>query len=219
MMGFCTKQKGALSRRGTRLAPRKGRDQADVKSTWPNRQRQDASAEHHRHRALDLPAALHVLVLHLAGRRDAKRRARSGAGRRVDDRDGIAGTLGHGLVQLHAVLVASRRRVESGRGSREEELRSRLNLLLKRGALRRARGEGATVGSGRRVDGLKLDGESVVVQVYGDGMESKHTSSSVKRWKGQKSSSSSNSKLLAASMRCRYSEYAGGSGTISLTLR
>lgn len=46
-----------------------------------------------------------------------------------------------------------------------------------------------------------------------------HTSSSVKRLNGQKSSSSSNSKLFAASMRCRYSEYAGGSGMISLTLR
>jgi len=75
-------------------------------------------------RMLDLPAALLLLllhvVLHLAGRRDAERRADAlchRAGRRVDNGDRIAGTLGHGLVQLHAVLVASRRRVERIRGA------------------------------------------------------------------------------------------------------
>jgi hypothetical protein len=69
-------------------------------------------------RTLNLPAALllHV-VLHLTGRRDAEGRARNGARRRVDNGDRIAGTLGHGLVQLHAVLVASRRRVERIRGT------------------------------------------------------------------------------------------------------
>lgn len=74
-------------------------------------------------RTLDLPATLllHVVVLHLAGWRDAERRARNGAGRRVDDRDSVAGTLSHGLVQLHVVLVAGRRRVERIRGGREEE--------------------------------------------------------------------------------------------------
>jgi hypothetical protein len=70
-------------------------------------------------RTLDLPAALLLLhvVLHLTGRRDAEGRARNGARRRVDNGDRIAGTLGHGLVQLHAVLVANRRRVERIRGA------------------------------------------------------------------------------------------------------
>lgn len=71
-------------------------------------------------RTLDLPAALLLLlhvVLHLTSRRDAEGRARNGARRRVDNGDRIAGTLGHGLVQLHAVLVASRRRVERIRGA------------------------------------------------------------------------------------------------------
>lgn len=74
-------------------------------------------------RTLDLPATLllHVVVLHLAGWRNAKRRARNGAGRRVDNGDSVAGTLSHGLVQLHVVLVAGRRRVERIRGGREEE--------------------------------------------------------------------------------------------------
>ena len=74
-------------------------------------------------RILDLPATLllHVVVLHLAGWRNAKRRARNGAGRRVDNGDSVAGTLSHGLVQLHVVLVAGRRRVERIRGGREEE--------------------------------------------------------------------------------------------------
>ena len=74
-------------------------------------------------RTLDLPATLllHVVVLHLAGWRYAERRASNGARRRVDDRDSVAGTLSHGLVQLHAVLVASGRRVERIRGSGEEE--------------------------------------------------------------------------------------------------
>lgn len=97
-----------------------------------------------------------MVVLHLAGRGDAKRRARNGASRRVDDRDCVAGALRHRLVQLHAVLVAGRRRVERIRCAGEEEGRSRLNLLLQRRALRRARRERAAVGSGRRVDGLKL---------------------------------------------------------------
>ena len=70
-------------------------------------------------RTLDLPAALLLLhvVLHLTSRRDAEGRARNGARRRVDNGDRIAGTLGHGLVQIHAVLVASRRRVERIRGA------------------------------------------------------------------------------------------------------
>ena len=74
-------------------------------------------------RTLDLPATLllHVVVLHLAGGRNAKRRARNGAGRRVDNGDGVAGTLSHGLVQLHIVLVAGRRRVERIRSGREKE--------------------------------------------------------------------------------------------------
>jgi hypothetical protein len=74
-------------------------------------------------RTLDLPATLllHVVVLHLAGWRNAERRARNGARRRVDNGDGVAGTLSHRLVQLHAVLVASRRRVERIRSAREEE--------------------------------------------------------------------------------------------------
>jgi hypothetical protein len=73
--------------------------------------------------ALDLPATLllHVVVLHLASRRNAKRRARNGARRRVNDGDRVASTLGHGLVQLHVVLVAGRRRVERIRGGGEEE--------------------------------------------------------------------------------------------------
>jgi hypothetical protein len=75
-------------------------------------------------RALDLPATLlllHVVVLHLTSRRNAKRRARNGARRRVNDRDRVAGTLSHRLVQLHVVLVAGRRRVERIRGGREKE--------------------------------------------------------------------------------------------------
>lgn len=40
----------------------------------------------------------------------------------------------------------------------------------------------------------------------------RRTSSSVRRWNGQKTSSSSNSKLLAASSRCMYSACADGSG-------
>jgi hypothetical protein len=75
-------------------------------------------------RTLDLPATLlllHVVVLHLAGWRNAERRARNGAGRRVDNGDSVAGTLSHGLVQLHVVLVAGRRRVERIRSGREEE--------------------------------------------------------------------------------------------------
>jgi hypothetical protein len=70
-------------------------------------------------RTLDLPATLLLLhvVLHLTSRRDAERRARNRACRRVDNGDRIAGTLGHGLVQLHAVLVASRRRIERIRGA------------------------------------------------------------------------------------------------------
>jgi len=74
-------------------------------------------------RAPDLPATLllHVVVLHLAAGRDAKRRARNGARRRVDDRNGVTGTLRHRLVQLHAVLVASGRRVERIRCGGQEE--------------------------------------------------------------------------------------------------
>jgi len=70
-------------------------------------------------RTLNLPAALLLLhvVLHLAGRRDAEGRARNGARRRVDDGNGVAGTLSHRLVQLHVVLVAGRRRVERIRGA------------------------------------------------------------------------------------------------------
>jgi hypothetical protein len=74
-------------------------------------------------RALDLPATLllHVVVLHLTSRRNAKRRTRNGARRRVNDRDRVASTLSHRLVQLHVVLVAGRRRVERIRGGREKE--------------------------------------------------------------------------------------------------
>ena len=74
-------------------------------------------------RTLDLPATLllHVVVLHLAAGRDAKRRARNGARGRVDDGDGVTGTLRHRLVQLHAVLVASGRRVERIRCGGQEE--------------------------------------------------------------------------------------------------
>ena len=74
-------------------------------------------------RTLDLPATLllHVVVLHLAGGRNAERRARNGASRRVDNRDSVASTLSHWLVQLHVVLVAGRRRVERIRGGREKE--------------------------------------------------------------------------------------------------
>ena len=75
-------------------------------------------------RTLDLPAALlllHVVVLHLAGWRNAERRARNRAGRRVDNRDSVASTLSHRLVQLHVVLVAGRRRVERIRSGREKE--------------------------------------------------------------------------------------------------
>ena len=76
-------------------------------------------------RTLDLPATLllllHVVVLHLAGWRNAERRARNRAGRRVDDRDSVASTLSHRLVQLHVVLVAGRRRVERIRGGGEKE--------------------------------------------------------------------------------------------------
>jgi len=94
-------------------------------------------------RTLNLPAALLLLhvVLHLAGRRDAEGRARNRACRRVDNGDRIAGTLGHGLVQLHAVLVASRRRVERIRGAGQKERWSRLNLLLQGRALGRTRRE------------------------------------------------------------------------------
>jgi hypothetical protein len=74
-------------------------------------------------RALDSPATLllHVVVLHLTSRRNAKRRTRNGARRRVNDRDRVASTLSHRLVQLHVVLVAGRRRVERIRGGREKE--------------------------------------------------------------------------------------------------
>ena len=75
----------------------------------------------HVSRTLDLPAALHVVVLHLTGWRDAERRARDRTGRRVDDRDRITGTLCHWLVQLHALLVVGRSRVERIRGGGEEE--------------------------------------------------------------------------------------------------
>ena len=72
---------------------------------------------------LDLPTTLllHVVVLHLEGWRSAERGARNRAGRRVDNRDSVASTLSHRLVQLHVVLVAGRRRVERIRGGREEE--------------------------------------------------------------------------------------------------
>lgn len=96
------------------------------------------------------------MVLHLAGRRDAERRARDGAGRRVDDRDGVAGALCHGLVQLHVVLVAGGGRVERIRSGGEEEGRSRLDLLLERRALGRARRQRSAVGSGGGVDGLQV---------------------------------------------------------------
>lgn len=84
--------------------------------------------QHHAHRAstsiMHLPPTRHVLVLHLAAWRDTQRWARNRAGRRVDDRDGVASALRHGLVQLHVVgmlAVAGGRRVERiGCGGEEE---------------------------------------------------------------------------------------------------
>lgn len=75
-------------------------------------------------RSCNLPPAWHVLVLHLAAWRDAERWARNGAGRWVDDGDGVASALSHRLVQLHVVdmlAVACRRRVERIRCGGEEE--------------------------------------------------------------------------------------------------
>lgn len=53
-----------------------------------------------------LPSTSNILVLHLAGWRDARRRARNGASRWVNNGDGIAGALSHGLVKLHLLRCA-----------------------------------------------------------------------------------------------------------------
>ena len=56
--------------------------------------------------AANLPSAT-VLVLHLAGRRDAGRWAGHTAGARVNDRNRVTSTLSHRLMELHALLLGS----------------------------------------------------------------------------------------------------------------
>lgn len=99
-------------------------------------------------------------MLHLPGWRDGERRTRNRASARVHDRNRVASTLGHRLMQLHLVM---RRLLEAGwprperiRRSREEEGGRGLDLLLQRRALRRARRQRSTVGRRGGVYRLKL---------------------------------------------------------------
>lgn len=88
-----------------------------------------------------LPPAAHVLLLHLAARRDTERRARGGARARVDYRDRIAGALGQRLVHFHLLLLLLLEAggwVVGGWGGREEERGRWLGLLREWRALRRA---------------------------------------------------------------------------------
>ena len=94
-----------------------------------------------------LPSAtVHVLLLHLTpGRNRWRRRGNSTRGR-VDDGDSIARALRKWLVDLRCLSCGCCRLLEGwrkvARGRREKELRGRLYLLLKRGMLGRAAGEG-----------------------------------------------------------------------------
>jgi len=81
-----------------------------------------------------LPTALRVLVvlvvLHLSGRRDGHGRASHRAGRRVNNRDGIASALSQWLVKLHLLSVLEAREVVRVRDRRQHKGRRRLSLLL-----------------------------------------------------------------------------------------
>jgi len=102
---------------------------------------------------IGLPSAS-ILVLHLAGRRDALRWASHGASAWVDDGDGVASTLSHRLVNLHpllllllvvnSVVLLESCLVEVGRGGQQERW-SWLDRVLLRRSLRRTRGEGRAV--------------------------------------------------------------------------
>jgi hypothetical protein len=73
-----------------------------------------------------LPATSDILLLHLSGGRDRNGRARDGASGGIDDGDGVAGALSHGLVEVgvrrgvvgRIIGIRYRGEEEGGRGMR-----------------------------------------------------------------------------------------------------
>jgi hypothetical protein len=73
-----------------------------------------------------LPATSDILLLHLSGGRDRNGRTRDGASGGVDDGDGVAGALSHGLVEVgvrrgvvgRIIGIRHRGEEEGGRGMR-----------------------------------------------------------------------------------------------------
>jgi len=108
---------------------------------------------------------------------------------------------------------------------RQDERRGRLKLMLERRLFGRAARQGRAVGA-RGVYGLKLlvasqriPGDDIGWRGWLGGSGKALTSSSVSRWKGQKSSSSSRSKERAASKSRRKATRLGCSTTNSLGVR
>lgn len=99
-----------------------------------------------------------LMILHHARGDRGRRAGDAHAGAGVDDGDGVPGTNGGGLVDLHlAHITVGDVCVVGGRGQRDGrgDLLGGLDLVLEGRRVGRATGEGGTVGR-RRVNGMQL---------------------------------------------------------------